>query len=120
MEAMADVIPTAATGPIATPLQKAFIREMLMGQDPEGYVANCRAIESAVPPKYGDVRAPMLVIAGEVDKSAPLEGCKFILEKLGSKEKRLEVLKGVGHWHCIESPEQVGALVKGFCDGLQI
>ena len=44
MEVMANTIPDAATGPKAPPLQKAFIREMLMGQEVEGYVANCRAI----------------------------------------------------------------------------
>jgi hypothetical protein len=44
MEAMANTIPNAATGSKATPLHRAFIREMLMAQDVEGYVANCRAI----------------------------------------------------------------------------
>lgn len=41
---MANTIPNAATGSKATPLHRAFIREMLMAQDVEGYVANCRAI----------------------------------------------------------------------------
>jgi pimeloyl-ACP methyl ester carboxylesterase len=44
MEAMADTIPGAATGSRATPLHRAFVREMLMAQEVEGYVANCRAI----------------------------------------------------------------------------
>jgi pimeloyl-ACP methyl ester carboxylesterase len=44
MEAMADTIPAAATGSRATPLHRAFVREMLMAQEVEGYVANCRAI----------------------------------------------------------------------------
>jgi hypothetical protein len=41
---MANTIPDAATGSRATPLHRAFVREMLMAQDVEGYVANCRAI----------------------------------------------------------------------------
>jgi len=116
---MANTIPDAATGTNATPLHKAFIREMLMGQEVEGYVANCRAIEHANPPNYSDVHVPLLIIAGAEDKSAPLAGCEFILEQVASKEKRLEVLQGVGHWHCVEAGEEVGRLVKGFVDGLE-
>ena len=44
MEAMADTIPSAATGSGATSLHRAFVREMLMAQEVEGYIANCRAI----------------------------------------------------------------------------
>ncbi|EXJ61746.1 hypothetical protein A1O7_02176 [Cladophialophora yegresii CBS 114405] len=120
MESMANTIPNAATGPQATALQKAFIREQLLAQDPQGYIANCRAIERATPPLYHDVRVPALIIAGEVDKSAPLEGCKLIFESLGSEKtrKRLEVLQGVGHWHCVEAPDEVGRLVREFVEGM--
>jgi hypothetical protein len=38
---------------------------------------------------------------------------------VGSGEKRLEVLKGVGHWHCVEAGDEAGKLVKEFCDGLK-
>jgi pimeloyl-ACP methyl ester carboxylesterase len=120
MESMANTIPNAATGPGATALQKAFIREQLLAQDPEGYIANCRAIENATPPAYRDVNVPTLMIAGEVDKSAPLEGCKLIFGSLGTGEgkKKLEVLHGVGHWHCVEAPDEVGRLVREFVEGL--
>jgi hypothetical protein len=47
-----------------------------------------------------------------------LKGCEFILGEVGSQEKKLEVLKGVGHWHCVEAGDEVGRLVKEFCDGL--
>lgn len=116
MDAMADTIPIAATGPSTTALAKAFIREMLLGQNVEGYVLNCKAIEEAVPPRYADVKVPVLIIAGEEDKSAPVKGCEYILGELGSEDKKLEILKGVGHWHCVEAPESVGELVRSFCD----
>lgn len=117
---MANTIPNAATGPRTTPLQKAFIREMLLSQDPSGYIANCRAIEHATAPNYAGVKCPVLIVAGDVDKSAPLSGCEYILGQLGSDpdRKRLEVLKGVGHWHCVEAPEEVGPLVCEFARGL--
>ena len=119
MEAMADTIPTAATGSEATAVHRAFVRELLLGQSVEGYVSNCRVIERAGAPEYGKVECPVLIVAGEEDKSAPLEGCKTILEGLGAKDKRLEVLKGCGHWHCIEKAAEVGGLVEGFVDGLR-
>lgn len=65
------------------------------------------------------MQCPVLIIAGEEDKSAPLRSCQFIFEELSSQEKRLEVLKGVGHWHCVEAGDEVGRLVKGFVGGLK-
>ena len=120
MESMANTIPNAATGPAATSLQKAFIREQLLAQTAEGYCANCRAIEIATPPAYKDVKCAMLIIAGELDKSAPLDGCKLIHGELGtaSGKKKLKVLEGVGHWHCVEKPDEVGRLVREFVEGL--
>lgn len=75
-------------------------------------------IELAKPPSYQDVKVPIMIIAGEEDKSAPLTGCEFILGELGSKSKQLEVLKGVGHWHCVEAGDEVGPLVQAFCGRL--
>jgi pimeloyl-ACP methyl ester carboxylesterase len=115
---MANSIPSAATGPNTTALQKAFIREMIMAQDPQGYIANCRAIENATPPDYASVTCPILIIAGDIDKSAPLDGCKHIYESLGSSKKDLNVMEGIGHWHCVEDGETVGTLMKNFVDHL--
>lgn len=113
---MANTIPNAATGPSTTPLQKSFIREMIMSQDPEGYCANCRAIETAKPPKYENVECPVFIIAGEVDKSAPVDGCQFIHDSLTNvKDKRIEVIEGMGHWYCVEDPEKIGKLVAEWC-----
>ncbi|KAJ9648953.1 Chk1 protein kinase [Coniosporium tulheliwenetii] len=94
MEAMANTIPYAAVGKAASPLVKAFIRELLLAQDAAGYISNCRVIAGARPPAFGDVKVPVLVLAGEEDKSAPLDGCKKMLEELGSEVRRLEVLEG--------------------------
>ncbi|KAJ5574355.1 Alpha/beta hydrolase fold-1 [Penicillium hispanicum] len=118
MEPMANTIPTAAVGSRSTPLQRAFIRELILGQDPNGYAALCRAIANAQPADYAAVQAPFLLIAGEEDKSASMEGCKHIFENVSSKSKSLEVLKGVGHWHCIEASDDVGALIARFASEL--
>ena len=75
---MANTIPNAAPGAAATPLHRAFIREMLLAQTPEGYIANCKAIENATPPEYAEVKCPVLIVAGEEDKSASVAGCEVI------------------------------------------
>lgn len=112
METMANAIPNAATGPKTNALQKSFIREMIMAQDPEGYVANCRAIEHAVPPAYQDVKCPVYIIAGSADKSAPVSGCQFIHDQLvNSSEKKIDVIEDLGHWYCVEDPGTVGPMV---------
>lgn len=118
MEPMANTIPQAATGSKSSPLHKAFIRELLLGQDPKGYISLCNAIRTAHAPNYEAVKVPYLLIAGVEDKSAPLDGCKHIFEHLASQSKRIEVLSGVGHWHCIEASDEVGKLISDFCQTL--
>lgn len=116
IEPMANTIPFGAVGSRSTPLQKAFIRELILGQDPKGYAALCRAIAAAKPADYAAVKAPFLLIAGDEDKSASMEGCQHIFYHVSSKQKSLEVLKGVGHWHCIEAADEVGELIAKFAN----
>ncbi|KAG9672555.1 putative alpha/beta hydrolase, partial [Aureobasidium melanogenum] len=112
MEAMADTVPYAAVGSKANSLHHAFIRELLLGMEPAGYISLCRVIANAhkSPPKYGKVSCPTLIIAGEEDKSAPVAGCEKIIEALGSSQKDIVVMSKCGHWHCIEDPTEVGRL----------
>ena len=128
MDAMANTIPVAATGSRATSSQKAFIREMILGQEVPGYVANCIAIRDAEPPVYADVECPVLIVAGREDKSASVEGCQKVFDGLtklqegGAKEgkvKKMVVLEGVGHWYCVESPDEVVREIKTFLEGVQ-
>lgn len=55
---------------------------------------------------------------GDEDKSAPMEGVQYIHDHLGSKQKELRVMKGVGHWHCIEAGEEVGKAIAAFAVGI--
>ncbi|POR35548.1 3-oxoadipate enol-lactonase 2 [Tolypocladium paradoxum] len=116
MEAVANTIPAAATGPKATPTHRAFIRTLLLAQTSEGYMSLCRTIANAKRPRYDQIRCPLLIIAGSHDKTSPMVGSQEILDSWGADkgQKRLEVLEGVGHWHCIEAGHEVGALVNTF------
>ncbi|KAJ4416149.1 hypothetical protein N0V82_006909 [Gnomoniopsis sp. IMI 355080] len=114
MDAMADTIPFSAPGQGASPLVRAFIKELLLGQSSPGYLSHCRVICNAKPPKYEDIEAPLLIIAGEEDKSADLGLCERMFQETGTKDKKMEVLKGVGHWHCLEAPDMVAEKILGF------
>ncbi|KAL3474213.1 Alpha/Beta hydrolase protein [Aspergillus californicus] len=114
MEPLANSIPYQATGSAATPLARSFIRELVLGQDHKGYAALCQAIANAPAIDYSTIRVPFLLIAGEEDKSASMEGCQYIFDHVSCENKKMEVLKQVGHWHCIESPEEVGMAIADF------
>ena len=109
MEAMANTIPYAAVAAKAPGIVRAMIRELLLGQSVEGYTSNCKVIANAKVPEYAKISTPVLLIAGDEDESAPMEGVKKMFAETGTEEgrKKLIVLEGVGHWHCIEAPEAV-------------
>jgi pimeloyl-ACP methyl ester carboxylesterase len=118
LEALADTIPTAATGTKSQALHHAFIRALILSQTPKGYISLCQTISNAKAPQYDSISCPVLIIAGGEDKTSPLSGCNTILESWGGDGKQIEVLEGVGHWHCIEDPAGVGALIEGFASKL--
>lgn len=114
MEPLAASIPIAATGRKSTPLVHAFIRSLLLGTSPEGYVSLCKAIGESAIPAYENIKVPLLVIAGAEDNSAPMDGIKHIMEKYASTEKELQTLEGTGHWHVLEAFSQVQEIIRIF------
>ncbi|KAL5354328.1 hypothetical protein ACLOAV_000417 [Pseudogymnoascus australis] len=116
LEALAKKIPLTATGEKAGSLQRAFIRTLILSTSPEGYMSLCHALATAQPPDYGAINAPLLIITGSDDVTSPLSGPKEILEKYGTKEteKTIKELSGIGHWHCVEEPDDVEGLIKEF------
>lgn len=121
LEGLANAIPDAATGSASTPIQRAFIRTLILSQTTQGYISLCRLIAGAQAPPYDQIKCPLLIIAGEEDKTSPLASCTHIKESWGCAEekKQLEILPRVGHWHCIESPEGVAQALGSFVDGLR-
>lgn len=114
MEPMANTVPFGAVGSAAGPLVSPFIRELLLGQSSAGYLSNCRVIASAKRPSYEGIKCPVLLLAGKEDKSATLGQCEKMFGEIGSERKSIEVLEGVGHWHCIEAPVVIGEKIIGF------
>lgn len=137
MDPLVDVIPIVGTASSSTPLQRAFIRTLLLAQTPEGYIANCKAIASASVPDYASITSPLLLVNGAEDFVCPIELSQKIfdryvitflpsiwqiahsLQSWGSKDKNLQILDKTGHWYCIESPEEVGDAIVKFVSGIK-
>jgi hypothetical protein len=68
---------------------------------------------NAKPPSYSKISIPILIRAGDEDKSAPLAGCKKMFGEIGTSEKKLEIMEGVDHWHCLEAFDEVVKLIEG-------
>ena len=118
MEPIADTVPIAATSSQASGLTRGFVRELIMGSDPKSYASHCQAIVDAKEPDFAAVQVPVCILAGDEDKSAPLEGCKYILEHVGASKKDLKILEACGHWHCVERPDRIAQELESFCASL--
>ena len=94
MEPIANTVPAAATSTQASSLTRSFIRELLMQSDPKAYASHCQAIVDSQELDFAAIKAPALFIAGSEDKSAPLEGVKYIHEHISSSKKELKVFGG--------------------------
>ncbi|KAK6454896.1 Alpha/Beta hydrolase protein [Scheffersomyces xylosifermentans] len=113
----ANSLPSAATGSKCDNLKKAFIRQLILSQTVDGYVANCRAIISGgtydLANKYSLIKKPTLIICGEEDKTSPWKGGVEIIDK-GIQNTRVAEISGVGHWLVIEAPEETFKIVSEF------
>ncbi|KAK7421259.1 hypothetical protein QQZ08_010036 [Neonectria magnoliae] len=81
-----------------------------------GYNSLCRVIAEAERPDYSLARCPLLILAGEEDKTSPITDAQVICEEWGckSENKSIKILEGVGHWHCIEAADAVGTFILEF------
>lgn len=116
MEAVADAIVAAATSEQTRreqPAVAAFVRELLMGQDPQGYAAQCEALANATNPDLSRVLAPVLLLSGSHDKVSPPSTGEAIAEEL--QKGACQVIDGIGHWTALEAAQQV---TDALCDFL--
>ncbi len=84
--------------------------------DPRGFGNACRAMaglgSAPLDPELGQVRAPALVVACELDKLCPPRAGEIIVQ--GIPGSRLEIVAGSGHQVEVERPAELAALITGF------
>ncbi|MGH9055663.1 MAG: alpha/beta fold hydrolase [Acidimicrobiales bacterium] len=115
MTAVADAIVAGATSEETRrdrPAVAAFVRELLMRQDPEGYAAHCEALADATAVDLASIKSPTLLITGSEDKTAPPSAVKSMFDELPAAS--YEVIGGIGHWTAIEAAERVSRCLADF------
>lgn len=89
-------------------------RSLLLENDPDDYVRQCRAIAAAesLAGRLGDVTCPALVIIGGSDDRTLPEHGRRLAEELANA--RVVELLGVGHTLPLEAPEATATAVHAF------
>ncbi|GAB2985801.1 alpha/beta hydrolase [Amycolatopsis acidiphila] len=90
----------------------AFVRELVMRQDPEGYARNCEALAAATDPGPIARELPLLLVTGAEDKV----GAPPVSEQLAAAHGNatLEILPGIGHWTALEAAAETTDLLLKF------
>jgi len=83
----------------------AFVRELLMRQDPEGYARTCEAVAESVGADLSKIACPVLLISGSDDTVSTVAAAERMQAEL--KDAKLTVLQQCGHWLTIERPMEV-------------
>jgi pimeloyl-ACP methyl ester carboxylesterase len=79
----------------------AFVRELIMRQDPEGYARNCEALAAATDPGPVDPELPLLLITGGDDKVGAPDASQELADAHGNAV--VEIVPGIGHWTALEA-----------------
>jgi 3-oxoadipate enol-lactonase len=88
----------------------AFVRELILRQDPEGYARNNEALAEANEPGPVAPDLPLLLVAGSDDQLSPPSVSREIAADHPSAS--VEVIDGIGHWSPLEDAMRTTELLK--------
>lgn len=97
------------------PAVAAFVREIIMRQDAEGYACHCEALAAAEPAQLGQIAQPTLLITGDEDSTSPAMAVAGLARQM--PRARLKILSRCGHWASLERPLEVSEALIGFLTG---
>jgi pimeloyl-ACP methyl ester carboxylesterase len=115
MDAIVDAIVQNGTSPATRanrPEITAFVRELVLGQDPFGYAAACDALAAADAVNLDAIEVEALLITGADDRTAPPDAARALAGAL--PKARVETLDDCGHWTSLERTSAVNHLVTAF------
>lgn len=115
MLAIADAIVASGTSADTKshrPEVAAFVREILMRQDPEGYAFTCEALAAAKGAKVSEIACPVLLLTGDEDATAPPLAVRSLAAKLAKAS--LLILDRCGHWAPLERSREVNHSLSNF------
>lgn len=108
LESIADAIVQAATShhtKAKRPEVAAFVRELILRQDPEGYARSCEALAEAQAADVSRLECPVLLLTGSEDAVAPPDAVRALGANF--KNANVGILNHCGHWTPLE---QAGAV----------
>ena len=120
-EGMAEIADAVVKGAISgdtknsNPVAIAFIRELLMRQDAEGYARNCEALAEMTTADATQIRCRVLLMAGDEDAIAPPSNVRAMAQQI--EGARVVVLNRCGHWLTIERATEVAGALREFYFG---
>lgn len=103
---------TSADTKAHRPEVAAFVREILMRQDPEGYARTCEALAAAEPADVSRITCPTLLITGDEDGTAPPTAVRALHRRIEGSS--LRILDRCGHWTTVERPAEVNEALVNF------
>jgi 3-oxoadipate enol-lactonase len=93
----------------------AFVRELVMRQDPEGYARNNEALAAAADPGPVSPGLPLMLVAGRDDTLSPHRIADEIAGAHGGAE--VEIIDHIGHWIPLEAARRTTELLSAFISG---
>ena len=102
----------SADSRIHQPAVAAFVREIIMRQNAEGYARTCEALAAAKSADLSKIKCRTLLITGDEDGVAPPANVQKLSRAI--KGSKSIVLDGCGHWTTIEKPSEVNAALMNF------
>jgi len=115
MPALADGNIANIVAPSSSDVVRAFAREVVAGQDKEGYarVAEALVDKSHVDPDYGNITAKTVIIAGDQDRLSPLPVSQELQGLIGGANTSvgLKVVHS-GHMQVLEDTKGVIEAIK--------
>ena len=96
------------------PVTVAYVRESVLGQDPEGFAHNCLALADAQGARTELITCPVLVVNGDEDAVTPLSAARQLADRL--RDARVEVFGRCGHWPTLERTAESQRALRTFLE----
>lgn len=94
-------------------VELAGYRNMLVRQPVTGYTGTCAAIRDAdYTGATADIAVPTLCVVGDQDGSTPPDLVRSLADLISGS--RFEIIRDAGHIPCVEQPDVLAALIRGF------
>jgi pimeloyl-ACP methyl ester carboxylesterase len=112
IEGIRDSTVANNVAPSSSDLVRAFVRQVISQQIPEGYAATCEAAcaKSHVNPDYSAIKCPAVLIAGDQDNISPLSRSEELKDLIGAGNEKRNVSIAIvhsGHQQVLEDTDGV-------------